>query len=281
MSGLPKTAVVPQGLVVGDPSVLEAKMADFTASGADNMHVVLDFDRTLTVKRPGSQDEVTTWQILREHLPEDGQLQYQMLFDKYRTLELPGHMTQKDAVEWFSSVLNLFVKHKVDFAAVEADFLDRVQPRPGTLELFRLCADNGISTIILSGGIREIIDVWCQKYGIEPSLIISTSLVLDSVNKVIDWKKDTLIHTLNKSEVSHPELAIIRTNRPKVFLIGDSLDDDTMAAGNQDVIRTRILDRREDEVSNALDEQKTFDRFDAIIKLGSLHPLCDLIDTVI
>ena len=273
--------VVPEGLIVADASALAAKVAGFAHAGAAGIHAVFDFDRTLTVKKPGSQDEVTTWHILQAHLPEEGRLKYQKLFEKYRTLELSGDMTQQDAVDWWSAILDLFVEHRIDLAEVEEDFLDKASIRPGTLELFKLFADNNIPTIILSAGIREVIDIWCRKYNIKPSLVISTALVLDENNRIIGWGQDTLVHILNKSEATHAELLNIQSRRPKAFLVGDSLDDAAMASGKQDIIRTRILDPRADEIVSVSEEQKTLEKFDALIKSGSLQPLHELVEGII
>src|SRR6266403_1994902 len=99
MPRLHRTTVVPQGLVIGDPSALEAKIADFVRAGANGMHVIFDFDRTLTVKKPGSDDEVTTWHILGEHLPLEGKLEYKSLFQKYRGVELRGELTTQTAID--------------------------------------------------------------------------------------------------------------------------------------------------------------------------------------
>lgn len=281
MTEIRKRLVIPDGLIVASPSNFEEKLADFATLGATGVHAVFDFDRTLTVKRPGSQDEVTTWHILREHLPENGQAEYQKLFEKYRALELSGEMSQHDAIEWWSSILNLFVEHRIDLVAVEETFLGRASIRPGTVELFRLFADNGIPTIILSAGIREVISIWCRKYGIKPSSIVSTALTLSDENKISGWQKDTLVHVLNKSESTHPELAAIRSRRPKALLVGDSLDDAAMANGEEDVIRVRILDPRADEIATEQEERKTFEKFDALIKTGSLYSLKELVEIII
>lgn len=273
--------MVPAGIVVADRANFQAKAAEFAAASAPGLHVIFDFDRTLTVKRPGTQDEVTTWHILREHLPEDGQVRYQRLFEKYRALELSGKMTQQDAVDWWSAILNLFVEYKIDLTAVEETFLERASIRPGTVELFEFLAAHDIPTVILSAGIREVIDIWCRKYGIEPSLVVSTALDLDSDNKIVGWQKNTLVHVLNKSETTHPELAAIRAARPKALLIGDSLDDATMAAGERDILRVRILDPRADEIDMEHEVSRTFEKFDALIKTGSLQPLGKLTELIV
>lgn len=277
MSEPHEQATIPDGLDAADSSSLESKIADFVSAGASGLHIVFDFDRTLTVKKSGSKDEVTTWHILREHLPEDGRFRYQKLFEKYRPLEVSGNMTQHDAVIWWSSILNLFVEYGVNLTLVEEDFLDRASIRPGTAELFKLCADNNIPTVVLSAGIREVIDIWCRKYEVEPSLVISTTLVLDQNGRITGWGKGTLVHALNKSEANHPELLALRTRRPKTLLVGDSLDDAVMVPGEYDVVRIRVFDPRPDEVANGHEKQKIFGKFDVLIKSGSLHPLGELV----
>ena len=281
MSGLHKTTAMPQGLVVGDLSVLDAKIADFMQVGADSMHVIFDFDRTLTVKKPGSDDEVTTWHILGEHLPPEGKLEYKSLFQKYRGVELRGELTTQTAVDWWSASFELYIKYGINLVGVEDDFLNKASIRPGVAELFELCAKHGVPTVILSAGIRDVIEIWCRRYKIEPSLIISTALTMDVTGKITGWKKDTLVHVLNKSEATHTELVRIRGEHPKTFLVGDSLDDTTMASGDRDVIRIRVLDPRADEVTSEQEIQKTLERFDALIQSGSLRPLFELIKLVI
>lgn len=281
MSGLPDTTVMPQGLVVGDPSSLESKIVDFARVGANGMHVVFDFDRTLTVKRPGSDDEVTTWHILGEHLPPEGKLEYKNLFQKYRGVELRGELTTQTAIDWWSASFELYIKYDINLTDVEDDFLNKASIRPGVAELFKLCAEHDIPTIILSAGIRDVIEIWCRKYKIEPSLIISTALTLDTAGKITGWKKDTLVHVLNKSEATHAELVKIRSGRPKTFLVGDSLDDATMASGNRDVIGVRVLDPRTDEATSEQEMLKTLERFDAVIQSGSLRPFLELVELVI
>lgn len=130
---------------------------------------------------------------------------------------------------------------------------------------------------ILSAGIRDVIEIWCQKYRIKPSLVISTALSLDGENKVAGWQKDTLVHALNKSEATHPELLAIRDRYSRTLLVGDSLNDAAMATGSEGVMRLRIYDPRADEVATDQKMRKTFEAFDALIDTGTLYPLLELI----
>lgn len=281
MSDMSSHFSIPKGLVVADPIKFEHKVAKFATLGAAGIHVVFDFDRTLTVKMPGTHNEVTTWHILREYLSQDAQTEYQRLFEKYRALELSGNMTPQNAVDWWSSILNLFVEHRIDLNAVETTFLERASIRPGTAELFKLFTECNIPSVILSAGIREVIDIWCRKYDIRPSLVVSTHLTIDDHGLISGWQENTLVHALNKSEATHPELLEIRKNRPNVLIVGDSLDDASMAVGEQSVVRVRILDPRGDELATEKEERNTFERFDALIQTGSLDPLQQLIELII
>jgi HAD superfamily phosphoserine phosphatase-like hydrolase len=164
---------------------------------------------------------------------------------------------------------------------VENDFLNKASIRPGVAELFKFCAEHHIPTVILSAGIRDVIEIWCRRYKIESSLIISTALILDATGKIVGWEEDTLVHVLNKSEATHAELVAIRSERPKTFLVGDSVDDAAMASGDRDVVRVRILDPREDEVTGEKEVQRTFEKFDAFIQSGSLRPILKLVELVI
>jgi len=281
MSNSPNN-LIPEGLIAGNHESLQAKIAEFIGATASGVHFVFDFDRTLTVRDPQTHEDITTWHILREHLPEDGKKQYQDLFEKYRVLEIDGTMTELDAAEWWSSILDLFVEHKLDLAAVEQDFLDRASIRPGTAELFQLCKDNDIPTIVMSAGIRDVIEMWDKSYGVSPSLILSTALILDEAGIVIGWHRDTLIHVLNKSETNHPELESIRSTRPKAILVGDSMNDSDMAIGNTHVLRIRIFDPRPDEIGDIDKERsKTFTKFDSMIESGSLTPLLELTKLIV
>jgi HAD superfamily phosphoserine phosphatase-like hydrolase len=281
MSEARRVTAIPNGLIIGDAAALEAKIADFAQVGAHGTHVIFDFDRTLTVKKPGSDDEVTTWHILGEHLPPEGKLEYKNLFQKYRGIELRGELTTQTAIDWWSASFELYIKYGINLPDVENDFLNKASIRPGVAELFELCAKHSIPTIILSAGIRDVIEIWCRRYKIEPSLIISTTLTLDHAGKITGWERDTLVHVLNKSEATHAELVSIRSERPKTFLIGDSLDDAAMASGDRDVIRVRVLDPRGDEIISEQEMQKTLKKFDVLIQSGSMRPFLELVELVI
>lgn len=266
--------LIPTDLLYSDKPALEQKLLAFKQAGHDNIHFVFDFDRTLTVRNPNTDADITSWIILREHTPAEAQEIFWGLYDKYRPKEIAGTMTVDDAVDWWSTVLRTFVEYKLDLSEVEEDFLNKATVRPGVIELFKTCKNLGIPMIILSAGVRDVIEMWCKVYDIQPDLIISTDLHLDRDSIVIGWDESTLVHTLNKHEADHPELTAIRTKRPYAVVVGDGMGDADMADGDETILRVRLLDPRPDEILDIDAERlRTFERFDAMIESGDVSSL--------
>lgn len=267
---------IPDGFTYANPEQLHVKIARFVAAPSE-VHFVFDFDRTITTHIEGADDDATTWHILHEHLSDKGKRTYKKLYEKNRILEIDGTMTSDVAAAWASEVLDLFVTERVNLYEVEKDLLARTKIRPGISELFELCRKNDIPIIIMSAGMRNIIDMWNIAHNLSPSLVISTELNVDDAGRVIGWQSDTLIHMLNKAEVDHPELNAVRISRPKAIVVGDGMGDADMASGDDDVLRVRIFNPSSDE---AIDMEKvraeTFTKFDAMIETDDSTPLLEL-----
>lgn len=276
---------VPEGLLTVDDEAFMRKVAEYAIAGAEGLHIIFDFDRTLTVRKSEAyDDDVTSWHILRSHLPEngdnlDGRRRYDALFAKYRAKEIAEELTNEDAVDWWSSILDLFVDYRVDMHEVERDFVRRASVRPGVTELFALCKELNIPTVILSAGMRDVIDVWARAYGVEPTLVLSTALKLNDSGKVVGWDKNTLVHVMNKRETGHVEMSGIKTACPNVIVVGDSMGDADMV--DNDAIRIRVYDPRVDETGGLESvKSRTFERFDALILEGDFNPLARLVKLI-
>jgi 2-hydroxy-3-keto-5-methylthiopentenyl-1-phosphate phosphatase len=130
-------------------------------------------------------------------------------------------------------------------------FLGVAQLRDGGKELFDICDANAVPSIVLSAGIKDVIQIIAEHYEIRPTHILSTSLVFDEQGNVRGWDRRTLVHMLNKRERGHTELTMLQRARPNIILLGDVPDDVHMANGDDNVLRIRVLDSRPGE---------TFDR---------------------
>ena len=265
------------GLLYADENDVWQKIERFKQAGANMAHVIFDFDRTLTVSHPETNEDVTAWKILSQHLPPQARQADQDLFKTYRPMEIAGELTDQDAQAWWSGTLGLYSKYGVNMLEVERDFLHRASIRPYTQEVFSLANEHAVPSIIFSAGVRDVIEVWNRAYNINPTDIISTKLKLNNDGIITGWDEASLVHVLNKTEEGHQELTSVRAERPHVILVGDSINDATMASGTDDVLRINIFDPREDEaIDRAIAHAKIFDKFDIIIDSHSFLPLYGL-----
>jgi hypothetical protein len=120
-----------------------------------------------------------------------------------------------------------------------------------------------------------------QEYGIDPSMILATEFDVEENGQVIGWKRDTLIHMLNKREMGHKELSVIRDQRPNVVLVGDVPDDVHMVEGDN-VLRIRVIDPRKGETYDA-DKviQQSFDVGFDLVVMDSLAPVASMMSALI
>jgi len=272
-----KVNKISKEFVVGERDGGLVKINRIKNAGKDKLHLVLDFDRTLTPGRNAQGQEFTTWQMLHRHLPASLRIEATRLYEKYRPFEIAGRMTVADAVAWWTSRLDLDIQSGLKWSDLAREIKENMPARPGAKEIFDVCARKGIPTIIISAGLKDVIELWCQKFEIKPTLVLSTNLRFDVKGYVCGWDKDSLIHILNKHEKGHQELGTIRQSRPNTILVGDSFDDAAMVEGEDDVLRIFIDDGRADD-RRAQDFHKTvFKTFDLIIPGKSLLPLVKII----
>lgn len=252
------------------------KIHSFIKSGKDKLHLVLDFDRTLTFNQKGPEEDMTTWEILATHLSQSALSEYKQYYNKYRPLEIEGRITEADFKTWSERILGLFCESQLKWQDVEKGVDTRMPIRPFAKELFDICREKNISTVIISAGVKNVIDLWCQNYKIKPTLILSTNLTFSPEGYMTGWERDSLINILNKKEKGHQEIEKIRSLRPNTILIGDSLDDVSMAEGEKNVLRIAVYNpRRDDKPDKLKDFMKSFD---LVIQDGTLQGVIKILN---
>lgn len=247
-------------------------------SGEKRVHLVLDFDRTLTWSRNKFGENITTWEILQRRLPLKGKEEYQRLYNKYRSLEIKNELKTADAICWWESVIKLYIKYKLKWSDIKNDIEKKMPTRPCVKKMFDICDKKNIPTIIISAGIKNIIELWCQKFKIRPTKILCTNLFFDSKGYIKGWDKEHMIHILNKKERGHEEISRMRKMRPNIILIGDSIDDASMVDGTKNVLRIIVNDPRRDEAFERKQLSNILKNFDLVIKNKSLCPVVDIIN---
>jgi len=222
------------------------KLAVFASAGADALHVVSDFDLTLTAgKQPGQN--IGTWDVMDELLPPEGVERHTAIYNSFRPIEVQGKLTSEMAKEKWSETLDLITSYSINIDDIEAAFLSVAKLRVGAKELFDICSSKSIPTVVLSSGIKNVVLTMAKHYKISPTHILSNELEFDRATRhVTGWRRDSLIHMLNKNEMGHAELSTLSKARPNILLLGDVPDDAKMVTGDT-VIRIRVLDPRKGE----------------------------------
>jgi phosphoserine phosphatase len=269
-----------QDFQVRDLQQVASKISRFKSFGPDRLHAVLDFDHTLTAGKKLGQN-VGTWDVLDAFIPEEGRQKHDEIYRSHRSRELAGELGEAEAIAWWSETLDLICSYRPDIRGAEKSFLEIAKLRDGGRELFDACILAGVLTIVLSAGVRQITEILVQHYGLHPSLILSTDLIMDTAGHAVGWKRDSLIHMLNKREMGHAELLDMRAKRDNVMLVGDVPDDARMVLGDESVIRIRVIDPRKGEHYDPAEVLKTsFEAgFDLVVD-HSLQPIAKLMQWI-
>lgn len=265
----------PAGFYLHDPETVQRKLGEFARAGVNQLFYVFDFDRTLTTSKHTGED-ITTWYILHGVLPDVGRQEMSDLHRTYQPREVAGNLTVAEALTWWNSAFELYVKHPVNINDIR-QAASAVELRDGTTRLFKDCEAAGIPSIILSAGVSDVIDIILGARDIHPTAVISTKLILSDDGRILDWDRDSMIHVLNKHEYGNSSLSHIRDERPYTILVGDSLQDVDMVDGDEQVLRIRVCDlAHDDPEKQAAYLQHSFETgFDMVLE-EDLTPLVKL-----
>lgn len=202
----------------------------------NNLYVVADFDRTITMG-----NSQTSWSILANSnlVPKSYIEERNALYNHYRPIEIDETMdfNLKSSLikEWFKKHIELLIKYKVkeiDFQTAATD-LRVMEFRPGAKEFIKFLHDNKIPLIIISAGIGNFIESFLKHNNcLFDNVYISSNKIIFN-NGIAVGVDNNIIHSLNKNEVSLPtEILEKIQNRNNVILLGDQISDLKMVDKN-------------------------------------------------
>ena len=234
----------PDSILIPNQERLDSLIKKFREQGKDKIHVLADFDRTLTKCYVGDEKIISLISILRKEnlLNDDYSKDVQLLFDKYHPIEInpniPLNEKKTQMAEWWRLHNNELIKHKLNKKNLEQVINSgKVQFRAGTLEFFDLLKKKNIPLIIMSssGLGTYTISRFLEKKGklYDNIHIISNTFEFDQEGNVIKFN-EPVIHSLNKDETvvkDFPEIFEQIKNKKNVILLGDNLEDIGMVEG--------------------------------------------------
>jgi len=232
-----------KNVIIVNPEEFEKTKKEISRQGKEKLHVLADFDRTLTYSFVKGEEVPSMIFILRKenYLTEDYSEKAHALFDKYHPIEInpeiPLEEKKKAMIEWWKSHFDLLIKCKLNKKDLEkAVTSEKIKLRDGASEFFDILHKNSIPLIILSssglGG--DAISMYLENKGklYDNMHIISNSYVWDK-DGYAKGVKEPIIHSMNKAEISiknYPAYKKIK-DRKNVLLLGDNIEDIGMVEG--------------------------------------------------
>jgi len=230
-------------IIIKNPESLERKKEIFKKEGLEKVHILSDFDRTLTC---GSVNGVKTPSIISmlrdgNHLSVDYAQKAHVLYDKYHTFEndfsLSVSERKKLMSEWWNAHNELLIKSglkKEDLKDIVAN--GHIKFRDGVEDFLDFLREKNIPLVIMSAsGCGDAVEIFFEKVGKNyPNIkYITNQFEWNKSGKAIK-PKEPAIHSLNKDETvlkDFPEVYDIVKERKNVILLGDGLNDLDMVKG--------------------------------------------------
>lgn len=276
-------------IIIKNKDILNKKILELKRSGKEDLHIIADFDKTITKAFIDGKKFQSTIALVRQdnYLGEEYIGKAHQLFDKYHPYEVDNTLAldekNKMMNEWWAKHLELMIKSGLNKKVI-LDIVNKksIKLRDGTKELLETLAQNKIPLLIFSAGLGDIIKEHLKSIGnlYENIHIISNFFNFDSEGNVTGYHKK-IIHSSNKNEVvikNEPYNKEI-TNRKNVILLGDSIGDLGMSAGidHENIIKIGFLN---EEVEKDLEQYSN--NFDIVIlNDGSMEYINTLIKNVI
>lgn len=234
------------------------KLARIKEGGLNNLHIVSDFDRTLTPHRVQGEKTSTSFAQFRNggYLGDDYVSRAEALYDKYRPLEIDESLSfeerNRHMKEWFRLHMELLVEKGVTRDILE-DIVrrGRVRLRDGANVFLQYFSSKQVPVLLLSAGIGDLIRIFLQSQDLlAPNVhIISNFFEFDEAGRALGVKGDSIAPT-NKDEsgVADSVYGAEVDARNNVIVLGDNVDDIKMVHGleHDTVLSVGFLNENED-----------------------------------
>ncbi len=256
-------------LIIPNPQDLEQKKQTIKEQGADKIHVLADFDRTLTKGTVNGEKIPSVISILRngDYISKDYAKKAHELAEKYYPIEIDPTIPLEDKkgkmLEWWQAHFDLLIKsglNKKHLRAIIEE--DKIQFRDGVINFIDFLNKKNIPLIIISSsGVGDTIQMFLEKENkLYNNIHIITNTYEWDENGTAIKVKEPIIHVANKeeTEVNMPEVK----GKTNVFLLGDGIGDVKMIEGFEYNVLIKIGFLNE-KIEESLGQYK--ENFDVVI----------------
>ncbi len=164
-----------QDIIIVNLEELERKIKEFKNGGADKLHVLSDFDKTLTTYiLPNGEKMPSLISRIRNgnYLSEEYSKKANELYDKYHPIELdiniPMSEKKKKMYEWWYEHFKLLGKSGLTKSIIDKvveDLIDgeKISLRKNIREFFNILNKSNIPLVIISASVGDLIKSFLEK----------------------------------------------------------------------------------------------------------------------
>lgn len=255
-------------VIISNPKEFERKKKLFISVGAKELHIVSDFDKTLSKAFDRKKRMHSIIAQIREgkYLSNEYTQKSYELHAKYYPIELsdtiPLEEKKNKMIEWWSTHIKFIAANGMNRKIVNDIAKNKIILRNGTIDFFKTLKIKKVPLLILSAALGDIIEkiLNLKKVNYSGIYTISNFFEFDKKGNVLGYK-GKIVHSLNKNE-----FVIKNTNfykkikeRKNIILLGDSIDDLKMVEGTNynEIIKIGFLNEKVEE--NLKFYKKAFD----------------------
>ena len=233
-------------IIISDLEKFNNIKDSFIKDGIDRIHIIADFDGTLTktnINKDGKDPSIIS--LLRSekynYLGDDYSNKAKILFEEYHPIEIDSSLDlsfrKNKMSEWWKKHLELLIESKLKFEHIEKVALcGAIQLKDGCRDLFIFSKENNIPIVIMSAnGIGDTMSIYLNHNDclFDNVYFITNHFEFDNNGFAINYSLP-IIHSLNKDETTVKDFNNIYENvreKRNVILIGDGMGDTKMAEG--------------------------------------------------
>ena len=230
-------------IVISNKNSYKKKLKRITSEGFNNLHLISDFDKTLTKVFTNGKSSGSLVSILYnnnyltpDYGPKAKKLEARFLpIEKDHTISIEEKKRQM--LKWWILHHRLLVRSGLRIQDIKKAMKDSgVDLRKGAIQFFKTLKKRKIPLVIFSAnglGYDSIV-YFLNRYNLmsDNVHIVSNKAVWDKKGKIIKFIKP-VIHSYNKDEHSLEDLPFYKeiSLRKNVILLGDGVGDISMAKG--------------------------------------------------
>lgn len=224
--------------------ILQSKLKNLLADGVDNLHILADFDGTITreyvdgVKTPSA---VSIFRDNPKYFPESYRTKAHELFEHYYPIEmnpdLPMDFRKSKMIEWWNAHFQLLIDYKIKKSYIEEiSESGMISSRSGVTEFLNLTHKLQIPVIIISASaLGESIEIYLKSHGLlhDNIHLFVNKFIWNEEGIAVDVQRP-IFHSLNKDETELAEFPNLKkeiSKRKNVLVLGNAPGDAKMSHG--------------------------------------------------